>query len=123
MSSPTTLTEFRTAWLPNVTTDGLLRITDLLESHSPLLIHGAFARCVPLGCLASHIAWNHPTTAHLNEDAGVAWLTRVAGLNPATSAVVVDWDDRAGHDPDLWAELLTACRHELARRLGPDVGC
>ncbi len=110
------LTEFCTAWLPNVTDAGLTRLTELLESASPLLIHRAFTRAVPMGCLASHVAWNHPATSHLTEEAGVRWLTRVAGLNPATSAVILAWDREGLHDRELQARLLAACREELARR-------
>lgn len=116
MPSPNTLAEFRSRWLPHVTDDGLARITTLLEAASPLLIHGAFTRAVPLGCLASHIAWHHPAAAHLNEEAGVCWLTRVANLNPATSAVILDWDRGGVRDWDLRVGLLAACRAERDRR-------
>jgi hypothetical protein len=111
------LTEFRTAWLPNVSDTGLSRLVGLLESGSPLLIRGAFTRAVPMGCLASHIAWNHPDTRHLGDaDAGVLWLTRIARLNPATSAVILAWDREGTLDRDLLAGLLSACRDEQARR-------
>jgi hypothetical protein len=116
MPSPTTLAEFRSAWLPNVTTAGLIRVVELLEKASPLLIHGAFTRAMPMGCLATHIAWQHPRTAHLQIDAGVVWLTRVARLNPATSAVLFEWDKLGVADWELRDELLAACREELARR-------
>jgi hypothetical protein len=69
-----------------------------------------------MGCLASHVAWNHPLTRHLTEEAGVRWLTRVAGLNPATSAVILAWDRDGLHNRELRAGLLTACREELERR-------
>lgn len=111
------LTEFRTAWLPNVSDSGLSRLVGLLESGSPMLIRGAFTRAVPMGCLASHIAWNHPETRDLGDaEAGVLWLTRVAKLNPATSAVILAWDREGPLDRDLLAGLLTACRHEQDRR-------
>jgi hypothetical protein len=111
------LSEFRTGWLPNVTDSGLVRLAELLESGSPLLIRGAFTEAVPMGCLASHIAWNHPATRDLgDEDAGVSWLTRVVGLNPATSAVILAWDREGPLDRDLLAGLLAACRDEQARR-------
>jgi hypothetical protein len=116
MPTPTPLAEFRTRWLPHATDAGLARLAELLERGSPLLIHGAFARAVPQGCLASHLGWNHPTTCRLQADAGVRWLTKVAGLNPATSAVVLAWDRAGVHDWDLRAELLAACRDELDRR-------
>lgn len=111
------LTEFRTKWLPHVSDAGLTRVTQLLETGSPFLIHGAFTKAVPMGCLASHIGWNHPATCALtDEEAGVRWLTRVAGLNPATSAVILAWDRSGAHDADLRYRLLTACRDEQARR-------
>lgn len=108
--------EFKAAWLPHVTDDGLGRITELLEKASPLLIHGAFSKAVPLGCLASHIAWNHPETAHLQYEAGVCWLSRVAGLNPATSRVVLAWDQGGVGDFELRTALLGACRAEQLQR-------
>ncbi len=47
------------------------------------------------------------------------WLARVAGLNPATSHVILAWD-RAGGAGDfaLRTALLDACRAERARRAG-----
>ena len=112
------LTEFRTHWLPNVSDTGLSRLVSWLESQSPLLIRGAFVHAVPMGCLASHIAWNHPVTRNLdNADAGVRWLTHVAGLNPATSAVILAWDRECPLDRELQADLLTACREEQLRRV------
>ena len=122
MSPPNTLAEFRTAWLPNVTDAGLARVVELLEKASPLLIHGAFTRAVPMGCLASHIAWRHPATEHLDADAGVFWLTRVAGLNPATSAVILAWDRLGVGDWALRDDLLAACRGEQARRAADGQG-
>jgi hypothetical protein len=114
------LAEFRTAWLPHITDAALRRIIELLETASPLLIHGAFTRALPMGCLASHIAWQHPLTADLDEDAGVCWLTHVAGLNPATSAVILEWDRLGRNDWELRDKLLAACREEQARRLAID---
>ena len=119
---PTTdpVAEFRAAWLPHVTDSGLSRITDLLEKASPLLIHGAFTRAVPMGCLASHIGWNHPQTCHFDHEAGVMWLAKVAALNPATSAVILAWDRHGAGDFALRAALLEACRDEQdARRREP----
>src|SRR5436305_3473022 len=78
MLSPECLGELRAAWLPNITDAGLDRLTDLLEEGSPLLIHGCFTRAVPMGCLATHVAWHHPHTAHLTADAGITWLYHVA---------------------------------------------
>jgi hypothetical protein len=111
-----TIAEFRSAWLPNITVEGLNRLIDLLSKASPLLIHGAFTRAVPMGCLASHIAWNHTKTAHLHNEAGVMWLCRVAKLNPATSSVVLAWDRAGVGDYELRNALLTACLEEQTRR-------
>src|SRR5262249_7421184 len=86
------LDELRSAWLPNITDTGLNRLMELLEQGSPLLISGCFTRAIPMGCLASHAAWHHPITEHLCIDAGITWLHGVAGLNPATSRVLREWD-------------------------------
>jgi hypothetical protein len=119
MLSPECLGELRSAWLPNMTDAGLKRLIDLLEKGSPLLIHGCFTRAVPMGCLASHLAWNHPRTAHLTVDAGITWLHQVAGLNPATSHVLREWDRRGVRDLELCADLLAVLRAELAARQAP----
>jgi hypothetical protein len=111
------LEELRHAWLPNMTDAGLSRLIDLLEKGSPLLIHGCFTRAVPMGCLASHVAWNHPETGHLTLDAGITWLHRVAGLNPATSLVLREWDRRGARDLELRAGLIAELRREEQRRL------
>lgn len=121
MSMDHTLNEFRAAWLPHVTDAGLGRLVELLERGSPLLIHGAFSKACAMGCLATHIAWHHPATHTLNEEAGVSWLTRVAKLNPATSHVILSWDRAGSADWELRAELLRACREELAARETNDV--
>ena len=108
--------ELRTAWLPNVTDGGLDRVIDLLEKGSPLLLSGRFTEALPRGCLATHIAWHHPAVAHRTTDAGVLWLTRIAGLNPATSHVIRAWDR---HVPQEWgfrSELLALFRQERAAR-------
>lgn len=117
MPSIDPVTEFRAAWLPHVSTAGLNRLVDLLARASPLLIHGAFTRAMPMGCLASHIAWNHEQTCHLQHEAGVLWLSRVAKLNPATSAVILAWDRAGMGDFELRSGLLAACEDELARRV------
>lgn len=116
MPSPNILAEFREAWLPHVTDAGLLRLTELLRQASPLLIHGMFTSAVPMGCLATQIGWHHPDTAHCQHDAGIYWLARVARLNPATSAVIVAWDQRGVHDWALRAALLDACEAEATER-------
>ena len=108
--------ELRTAWLPHITDAGLERVINLLEKGSPLLIHGAFTRAVPMGCLATHIAWNHPLTCSQTLDAGVLWLCRVARLNPATSKVIRAWDDSGPHDWALRSAFLAEFVAERARR-------
>ena len=116
MPSPDAIYEFQTAWLPHVSTEGLDRLIDLLSKASPMLIHGAFTRAVPMGCLASHIAWNHEKTAHLHNEAGVMWLCRVAKLNPATSSLVIAWDRAGVGDFELRTSLLSSCHDEKTRR-------
>jgi hypothetical protein len=108
--------ELQTSWLPNITDHGLDRIIDLLEKGSPLLIHGSFTRAVPMGCLATHVAWNHPQTAHLTLEAGICWLNRVAGLNPATSLIIREWDRCGAADFEIRGDLLAAFKEERVRR-------
>src|SRR6516225_8860373 len=108
--------ELNSSWLPNITDVGLDRLIELLEKGSPLLIHGSFTRAVPMGCLATHAAWNHPQTAHLTLDAGITWLHRVAGLNPATSYVIREWDCRGSQNWEVRSELLAVLREEQERR-------
>ena len=110
------LNELRDEWFPHTTDAGLDRLISLLESGSPLLIHGAFTRAMPMGCLATHIAWHHPETADYTLDAGIAWLTRVAGLNPATSQVIRAWDCGGQTDWELRQALVSACKEERDRR-------
>jgi hypothetical protein len=120
MLSPECLHEFQSAWLPNMTDPGLDHLIDLLEKGSPLLIHGCFTRSVPMGCLASHVAWHHPTTEQLNLDAGITWLHRVAGLNPATSHVIREWDRRGAADWEIRSDLLALLKeHRQTRRESP----
>jgi hypothetical protein len=116
MLSGDCLLELQTTWLPNMTDNGLDRIIELLERASPLLIHGCFTRSIPMGCLASHVAWNHPETAHLNQDAGIMWLHHVAGLNPATSHVLREWDRGGVRDLSVREELLDVFHQEKERR-------
>ena len=107
---------------PNLTDAGLGRLIELLETQSPLLVHGCFPKAVPMGCLATHAAWNHPATEHLMLDAGINWLHRVAHLNPATSVVIREWDRRdcsGRYNFDLQADLLAVFREELRRRDAP----
>jgi hypothetical protein len=116
MLSPECDRELRSSWLPNITDAGLDRLIDLLEKGSPLLIHGCFTRAVPMGCLATHVAWNHPRTAHLTLDAGITWLHNVAGLNPATSHVIRHWDCRGADNWEIRRELLAVFTEERRRR-------
>src|SRR5262245_51001934 len=118
MSIHDPVAEFRALWLPHVTDAGLNRLIELLEKASPLLIHGAFTRAMPMGCLASHIAWNHPQTCQHQHEAGVMWLSNVAGLNPATSSVILAWDRHGAGDFQLRTALLEACREEQSARRG-----
>lgn len=117
MLSAECLRELHTVWLPNLSDAGLERLIDLLEKGSPLLIHGSFSRAMPMGCLATHAAWHHPRTRSLAQDAGVAWLTGVARLNPATSLVIREWDRCGSHDWDMRMDLLAAFRAERRQRI------
>jgi hypothetical protein len=119
MLSQECIQEFRASWLPNLTDAGLSRLIELLEQGSPLLIHGCFTKAVPMGCLASHAGWNHPQTAHLTLDAGITWLNQVAGLNPATSHVIREWDGRGAHGWEVRAEFLSHLKEERKRRQLP----
>jgi hypothetical protein len=116
MLSNECLHELRTSWLPNITDAGLDRLIELLEKNSPLLIHGSFTRAVPMGCLATHVAWNHPATAHLTLDAGISWLHHIANLNPATSQVVREWDRCAPFDYEMRTTLLAELKEARAMR-------
>jgi hypothetical protein len=120
MLSQECLRELRTAWLPNMTDCGLDRLIDLLEKGSPLLIHGSFSRAFPMGCLATHVAWNHPATAHLVVDAGICWLNRIAGLNPVSSHVIREWDQAMDSNWEVRAQLLEEIKnHRATRRQEP----
>jgi hypothetical protein len=116
MLSQECMLELQTSWMPNVTDQGLKRVIELLEKGSPLLIHGSFTRAVPMGCLATQVAWNHPQTAHLTLEAGICWLNRVAGLNPATSLIIREWDRCGAADYEVRSDLLAAFKEEHARR-------
>jgi hypothetical protein len=116
MLSQACVHELRASWMPNFTDAALARLIDLLEKGSPLLIHGCFTRAMPMGCLATHAAWHHPRTAHLTADAGITWLHRVAGLNPATSHVIREWDSRGAHDWAVRSALLGILKEERHAR-------
>jgi hypothetical protein len=119
MLSQECVRELQTAWLPNLTEVGLDRLIDLLEKASPLLIHGCFTRAIPMGCLATHAGWNHPRTAHLTQDAGICWLYQVAGLNPATSHVIREWDSRGAQDWTVRADLVQLLKEGRQARQKP----
>ena len=108
--------ELKNAWLPNITDCGLDHVIDLLEKGSPFLIHGSFTRSVPMGCLATQIAWNHPRTARHTLDAGICWLNGVAGLYPATSHVIREWDRCADADFEMRQDLLAMFLTERENR-------
>jgi hypothetical protein len=116
MLSRQCLEELRSSWLPHITDAGLDRLIDLLHTGSPLLVHGCFTRAVPMGCLATHVGWHHPRTAQLTQDAGITWLCRVAGMNPATSTVLREWDQCGPHSLEVRGELLAFFREERDRR-------
>jgi hypothetical protein len=108
--------ELEASWFPNMTDVALDRVINLLEKGSPLLIHGAFAKATAMGCLATHIAWNHPQTERMSQEAGITWLTAVARLNPATSQVIREWDGRGAKDWGLREDLLRVFRAERGHR-------
>lgn len=108
--------ELHTRWLPNVSDDGLARVIELLRKGSPLLVHGRFTAALPMGCLASHIAWHHPDVCHRTTDAGILWLTRVARLNPATSHVIRTWDAMGPRDWPFRESLTELLEDERVRR-------
>jgi hypothetical protein len=118
MLSAEVVRELRESWLPHVSDAGLDRVIDLLEKGSPLLLSGRFTEALPRGCLATHIGWHHPAVAHRTLDAGVLWLTRVARLNPATSAVIREWDRRSPTDWTFRDDLLDVLKQARANRAG-----
>ncbi len=117
MTFSTCLQELRKEWFPHITDAGIDRVIELIEKGSPLLIRGAFTKAIPMGCLATHIGWHHPETCHWTMEAGIMWLSRIAGLNPATSEVIRAWDSSQPHDWDLPQVLLVAFKEERDRRL------
>jgi hypothetical protein len=99
MSTRTAIQEFQLAWLPKVTDQGLNRLIHLLETASPYLIHGSFCK-----------------TAHLSDEAGIQWLTRIARMNPATSHLIVAWDEAGLTNHELRFGLLDSCYSERILR-------
>ncbi|WP_020468978.1 hypothetical protein [Zavarzinella formosa] len=120
MSFAPCVKELQEGWFPHTTDSGLKRLIGLLESGSPLLVHGAFTKSLPMGCLATHIAWHHPVTNKMTHDAGVIWLSHIAGMNPATSVVIRAWDDGGQTNWDLRNVILDACREEWNDRMDLD---
>jgi hypothetical protein len=110
------VSELRSRWFPNMTDAGLSRLIELLDSASPLLVHGKFTGVLPMGCLASHIGWHHPQVCHRTTDAGILWLTRIAGLNPATSKVILEWDKSGVQCWPVRQQLADLFRAERSRR-------
>lgn len=108
--------EFQTAWLPNLNASALARLTEMVLSQSRFLIAGRFDGAVAQGCLATHAGWHHPATAHMDEEAGIGWLTRVAGLNPATSRVMLAWDAEWNDNHHFRVALGEALLAESLRR-------
>lgn len=117
MLSQGCLQELQNHWLPHITEPALNRLVDLIEKNSPLLIHGSFTQAIPQGCLATHVGWNHPKTAHLEYDAGIVWLQRVAGLNPSHSQVIREWDCNGPENWSVRQDLLILLKEEQKRRL------
>ncbi len=116
--------ELEQSWLPNISDSGLDRIIDLLRKESPLLIHGCFTKAVPMGCLATHIAWNHPVAGNSSSiDAGIYWLHHVAHLNPATSLVIREWDTKGCKNWQLRMDLLEVFDREAQRRQSISLAC
>ncbi len=116
MVSTNYVEEFEQCWLPQITNAGLNRLIELLEKGSPFLTHGSFHSGPLRGCLATHIAWNHPQTCYLDEDAGVFWLTKIAHLNPATSKVILSWDELGQANWYMRMELVRLLRMEKEHR-------
>jgi len=116
MSFAPCVKELRDGWFPHTTDAGLKRLITLLESGSPLLVHGVFTKSLPMGCLATHIAWHHPATHRMTHDAGVVWLSHIAGMNPATSVVIRAWDEGGQTNWDLRNVILAACKEESLDR-------
>jgi hypothetical protein len=120
MQAQNWLDELQNQWFPHTTDSGLARLIHLVEDASPYLVHGMFTHAVPRGCIATHLGWHHPKTTHLTLDAGVIWLTKVAGLNPATSKVIRLWDQFGVQDFDFRCQFLHQLKAEQARRRSAD---
>jgi hypothetical protein len=52
----------------------------------------------------------------LTVDAGINWMNRIAGLNPATSHVIREWDGCGTNHWEIRSEFLVLVREEQKRR-------
>lgn len=110
------LRELDQNWFPGTSQSALDHLIHLLETASPLLVHGCFTRVPPQGCLATQIAWHHEKTSHLGQDSGIIWLDQIAKLNPISSVVLSTWDMLGSRDVALRHALLEQFRLERRRR-------
>jgi hypothetical protein len=109
--------ELQQNWFPGTSNPALDHLLKLLETASPLLVHGCFTKFPPQGCLATQIAWHHDKTSHLGQDAGIIWLDQVAKLNPISSIVLSTWDMLGSRDVGLRHALIDQFRSERRRRI------
>jgi len=109
--------ELERNWFPGTTDAALNHLLKLLESASPLLVHGCFTQFPPQGCIATQIAWHHERTTHLSHDAGIVWLDQIAKLSPISSIVLSTWDILGSRDIGLRHALIEQVRSERRRRL------
>ncbi len=118
MFSPEFVVEFRSLWLPQMSTSGLRKLIQLLQENSPGLVHGAFTDYQGGGCLATHAGWNHPATAGSGPSAGTEWLLLLKNAG-SLSRVICEWDMVRPYDtryPECRQHLLALLREELAAR-------
>ena len=97
MASNTAVTEFRAAWLPHVTDDRPAPPRRSARQGQPAFdprrVHSAHADGLPR---LAHRLESPARRAISTTRPASMWLSKVAGLNPATSAVILAWD-RAGN--------------------------
>lgn len=117
--------ELHENWFPNLTDSGLERLIELLRTDSPYLLRGDWTSHLVVGCLATHVGWHHPVTTRFGIEAGGIWLSQVAGVDPAHSHVLREWDHYVGtaNDRSLKSDFLAEFREEKRRRLGGDAEC
>jgi hypothetical protein len=109
--------ELRSSWFPNLTDKGLNQWIRLIEKDSPMLIQRGFSIAGAMGCLASHAAWHHPATSHLESDAaGSDWLLNVVGIHHSASAVISKWDRDFDLDGENRSQFVRLLRDERQRR-------